>query len=199
MPRRYELKERARAQEATRQRIVDATVALHREVGPARTTVAEIARRAGVGRVTVYNHFPDDDRRCWPRASAQWLAEHPPPDPAAWAAIENPAQAAARARSRSSTRYFARQRGDARQLHARRRARRRRSPRCSTAGARRARARPCARPCSPAARCARARPPAQRRRRARARVLHLAAPDRARRASTDADAAKLMVRTIEAP
>src|SRR3954469_15733070 len=58
--RRYELKERARRQEETRQRIVDATVALHREVGPARTTVAEVARRAGVGRVTVYNHFPDD-------------------------------------------------------------------------------------------------------------------------------------------
>ena len=46
--RRYELKERARRQEETRRRIVEATAALHEEVGPARTTVAEIARRAGV-------------------------------------------------------------------------------------------------------------------------------------------------------
>jgi AcrR family transcriptional regulator len=91
MPRRYELKERARAQEATRQRIVDATVALHQEVGPARTTIAEIARRAGVGRVTVYNHFPDESALLG-ACSAQWAAENPPPDPAAWAAIENPAK-----------------------------------------------------------------------------------------------------------
>ena len=91
MARRYELKERARAQEATRQRIVDATVALHREVGPARTTVAEIARRAGVGRVTVYNHFPDETALIG-ACSAQWVAESPPPDPGAWAAIENPAK-----------------------------------------------------------------------------------------------------------
>src|SRR5436190_63027 len=57
--RKYELKERAERQEATRRRIVEATVALHEEVGPARTTVAEIARRAGVQRLTVYNHFPE--------------------------------------------------------------------------------------------------------------------------------------------
>jgi AcrR family transcriptional regulator len=86
MARRYELKERAVAQAETRRRIVDATVALHREVGPARTTVAEIARRAGVGRVTVYNHFPDDVALLG-ACSAQWVSEHPPPDPRAWAAI----------------------------------------------------------------------------------------------------------------
>lgn len=44
----------------TRRRIVDATVALHEEVGPARTTVAAIADRAGVSRPTVYAQFPDD-------------------------------------------------------------------------------------------------------------------------------------------
>jgi AcrR family transcriptional regulator len=58
-------------------------------VGPARTTVAEIARRAGVQRLTVYNHFPDDAsliRAC----SAHWNAAYPPPDPGAWAAIEDP-------------------------------------------------------------------------------------------------------------
>jgi AcrR family transcriptional regulator len=96
MARRYELKERARAQQETRQRIVDATVALHREVGPARTTVAEIARRAGVGRVTVYNHFPDETALLG-ACSAQWVAANPPPDPAGWAAIENPAKRLRRA------------------------------------------------------------------------------------------------------
>src|SRR4051812_45843258 len=91
-PRRpYELKERARRQEATRQRIVDATEELHREVGPARTTVAEIARRAGVGRVTVYAHFPDDASLLG-ACSAQFVARHPPPDPAAWAQVEDPAE-----------------------------------------------------------------------------------------------------------
>src|SRR3954467_8595234 len=87
--RRYELKERARRQEETRQRIVDATVALHREVGPARTTIAEVARRAGVGRVTVYNHFPDDVSLL-AACSAHFVASHPPPDPGAWAAIADP-------------------------------------------------------------------------------------------------------------
>jgi AcrR family transcriptional regulator len=88
-PRRYELKERAVRQEETRQRIVEATVALHREVGPARTTVTEVARRAGVGRVTVYNHFPDDVALLG-ACSAHFVAAHPPPDPTAWAAIHDP-------------------------------------------------------------------------------------------------------------
>ena len=56
--RRYELKARAERQRQTRERIVAATEALHREVGPARTTIADIARRAGVQRLTVYNTFP---------------------------------------------------------------------------------------------------------------------------------------------
>ena len=86
MPRHYELKERAVRQQETRQRIVDVTVALHREVGPARTTVTEIARRAGIGRVTVYNHFPDDVALLG-ACSAHFVARHPPPDPGAWAAI----------------------------------------------------------------------------------------------------------------
>ena len=91
MARRYELKERARSQEATRRRIVEATVELHREVGPARTTIAEIARRAGVGRVTVYNHFPDEAALLG-ACSAQFVTDNPPPDPGAWAAIEDPAR-----------------------------------------------------------------------------------------------------------
>ena len=54
----YQLKARADRQRQTRERIVAATEALHREVGPARTTIADIARRAGVQRLTVYNTFP---------------------------------------------------------------------------------------------------------------------------------------------
>ncbi len=87
--RRYELKERARRQQQTRRRIVDAAVALHGEIGPARTTVAEIARRAGVSRLTVYNHFPDD-LSLLGACSAQFIAGNPPPDPAAWAPITDP-------------------------------------------------------------------------------------------------------------
>src|SRR3954463_15950763 len=76
--RTYELKERARKQAETRQRIVEATAALHADVGPARTTVAEIARRAGVQRLTVYNHFPDE-RELFGACQALTLEEHPPP------------------------------------------------------------------------------------------------------------------------
>ena len=52
-------------------------------MGPARTTVAEVARRAGVTRVTVYTHFPED-RELFAACQGHWLAQHPPPalDPA---------------------------------------------------------------------------------------------------------------------
>ena len=81
-PRSYTKVRRAAAEEATRERIVSAMVALHEEVGPARTTVSAIADRAGVERLTVYRHFPDEPsmlRAC----SAHWTALHPlPPMPA---------------------------------------------------------------------------------------------------------------------
>ena len=57
--RKYELKARAESQRETRERITEAAAELHEEIGVARTTVAEIARRAGVQRLTVYNHFPE--------------------------------------------------------------------------------------------------------------------------------------------
>src|SRR3954454_10659808 len=77
--RRYELKAGAEAQQATRARIAAAAAALHEEVGIGRTTVADIARRAGVQRLTVYNHFPDL-HALLPACTAHWLTEHPPPD-----------------------------------------------------------------------------------------------------------------------
>ncbi len=77
--RRYELRARADQQQETRRRIVEATHALHAEVGPARTTVAEIARRAGVQRLTVYNHFPRE-QELFAACHGLHLARHPPPD-----------------------------------------------------------------------------------------------------------------------
>ena len=87
--RTYELKARATRQSETRERIVRATVELHREVGPARTTVAEIARRAGVQRLTVYNHFPELGELL-AACQGHWLSRHPPPDPGPALALDKP-------------------------------------------------------------------------------------------------------------
>ena len=77
--RKYDLKARAEAQQQTRQRIVQVTMELHKELGPAQTTISEIARRAGVQRLTVYNHFPHEAELVG-ACQAHWLALHPPPD-----------------------------------------------------------------------------------------------------------------------
>jgi AcrR family transcriptional regulator len=87
--RTYQLKARAARQAETRERIVRATVELHKEVGPARTTVAEIARRAGVQRLTVYNHFPELGRLL-AACQGHWLTRHPPPDPVPALSLEKP-------------------------------------------------------------------------------------------------------------
>jgi AcrR family transcriptional regulator len=91
MNRKYELKERARRQAQTRQRIVEAAVGLHTSVGPARTTISAIAERAGVERHTVYAHFPDD-RSLYRACSEHWRSEHPLPDLESLAAIDDPAR-----------------------------------------------------------------------------------------------------------
>lgn len=87
--RKYELKHRAERQDETRRRIIEKVVELHEEVGPARTTVVEIAKRAGVGRPTVYAHFPDD-RGLFRACARHWGEANPRPDPAAWADIADP-------------------------------------------------------------------------------------------------------------
>src|SRR5688500_11934560 len=84
----YELKERARRQEETRRRIVEATVDLHEKVGPARTTIAEIARRAGVQRLTVYKHFPSDSE-LFAACSGHYIEAHPRPDLSEALALED--------------------------------------------------------------------------------------------------------------
>lgn len=87
--RKYELKKRAERLAETRRRITEATVELHRTVGPAATHINEVARRAGVQRMTVYNHFPNDTALL-AACSAHWRALHPAPDLATWRAVADP-------------------------------------------------------------------------------------------------------------
>jgi len=87
--RKYELRSRAERMQETRRRIVEATVELHSTVGPARTTIAEVAGRAGVGRPTVYSHFPDE-RSLFQACSSYVLATDPPPDSSRWRRIPDP-------------------------------------------------------------------------------------------------------------
>jgi len=89
--RKYELGKRAEGQAETRRQIIEATVELHRTVGPAATQITEIARRAGVQRVTVYNNFPDEAALI-AACSAHWRALHPAPDPAGWLATTDPGE-----------------------------------------------------------------------------------------------------------
>jgi AcrR family transcriptional regulator len=77
--RKYELKARAESQRETRDRIARVAAELHEEKGVAHTTVAEIARRAGVTRLTVYNHFTDLSELL-PACAAHYEQLHPTPD-----------------------------------------------------------------------------------------------------------------------
>jgi AcrR family transcriptional regulator len=82
----YRLGRRAQQRDETRRRIVEATVELHSTLGPARTTVSQIAERAGVQRHTFYAHFPDE-RGLFEACSGLALERDPLPDPAAWREI----------------------------------------------------------------------------------------------------------------
>jgi AcrR family transcriptional regulator len=89
--RSYTLKKRAESRNSTRARIVAATMALHEELGPKNTTISAVAERAGVQRLTVYRHFPDETalfRAC----TSQWLDDHPPPDPGTWHTVAGTAR-----------------------------------------------------------------------------------------------------------
>jgi AcrR family transcriptional regulator len=74
----------------TRRRITEAAVELHGTLGPARTTFSAVAARAGVQRLTLYRHFPDETA-LFEACSSHWMAMNPPPDLAAWRAIADPA------------------------------------------------------------------------------------------------------------
>ncbi|WP_187369394.1 TetR/AcrR family transcriptional regulator [Baekduia soli] len=94
--RTYRKTRRADLEEETRRRITESAVALHEELGPARTSISAIAEHAGVRRSTVYRHFPDDES-LFAACSSHYRAAHPPPDPCAWAGIEDPARRTATA------------------------------------------------------------------------------------------------------
>jgi AcrR family transcriptional regulator len=82
---------RAELVDQTRRRIVEAAVELHGSIGPANTTVAAIAERAGVTRLTVYRHFPDDDSM-FGACTAHWAAQQNMPDLEAWLAESDPVE-----------------------------------------------------------------------------------------------------------
>ena len=89
--RKYELKARAESQRETRDRIARAAAELHEEKGVARTTVTEIARRADVTRLTVYNHFADLSELI-PACSAHYAGSHPLPDLGSALALDDPGE-----------------------------------------------------------------------------------------------------------
>jgi AcrR family transcriptional regulator len=87
--RRYRMNVRAESQEATRRRITESAVELHGTLGPARTTMSAIATHAGVRRSTLYRHFADEGE-VFEACSAHWMSDHPLPDIASWAQIQDP-------------------------------------------------------------------------------------------------------------
>ena len=89
-PRRYQLRKRAERQALTRTRIIDAALELNGQVGPVRTTVSAIAVRAGVERLTVYRHFPDE-QALLSACTDELFARHPLPDMNGWFAERHPA------------------------------------------------------------------------------------------------------------
>lgn len=85
----YRMRKRLGDVEETRQRIVDAAVALHSSVGPAKTTFSAVADLAGVQRSTVYRHFPDEEA-LFGACTSHWLASHPWPAPEDWRSASAP-------------------------------------------------------------------------------------------------------------
>lgn len=86
---------RAAAAERTRQRIVEAALALHAEQGIAATSWDQIAARAGVGVGTVYRHFPSLDElvpACGDVAMAIVALPDPAAAPALFADARRPAE-----------------------------------------------------------------------------------------------------------
>jgi AcrR family transcriptional regulator len=98
MARKYEMKRRAERMQDTRRRITEATVELHRTVGPARTTVSAIAEKAGVQRHTYYAHFPEV-KDLYQACTAHYLERNPLPDPSRWEQISGSEERLGRALS----------------------------------------------------------------------------------------------------
>jgi AcrR family transcriptional regulator len=86
MPRTYQLKRRAERQQETRRRIIEAAIELH---AAGDDSIASLARRAGVGRVTVYRHFPNE-RSLAVACTTAYFEAHPFPDPTSLADVRDP-------------------------------------------------------------------------------------------------------------
>jgi AcrR family transcriptional regulator len=86
--RRYTKRVRAAQEAETRARIVAAALLLFAETGPLGTTITAVAARAGVQRLTVYRHFADESA-LFLAAWARLVEQHPWPDPAEWATIDD--------------------------------------------------------------------------------------------------------------
>lgn len=89
MTRPYELKKRGQRQDQTRQKIVEAAIHLHQAQGIAATSMNDIAAQAGVGKVTVYRHFPNMATMVG-ACSGQYFERNPLPDFEAWRSIADP-------------------------------------------------------------------------------------------------------------
>jgi AcrR family transcriptional regulator len=87
----YQMKKRAVDVAVTRQRIVEAAVRLHGTVGPAATTISALAEEAGVTRLTVYRHFPDD-AALFAACSQHWASGQVLPSPQTWSQLSDAAQ-----------------------------------------------------------------------------------------------------------
>ena len=94
--RKYELKKRAGEMAKTHLRITEAAIDLHGTVGPARTTLSAVAKRAGVERRTLYRHFPNE-AELFAACSNHYFAANPWPDLDSWRAIRDPQQRLERA------------------------------------------------------------------------------------------------------
>jgi AcrR family transcriptional regulator len=94
--RKYELKRRAEEMADTHRRITDAAIDLHGTVGPSRTTMSAVAKRAGVERRTLYRHFPTE-ADLFAACSTHYFAANPWPDPDSWRAVGDPRQRLERA------------------------------------------------------------------------------------------------------
>ena len=94
--RKYELKKRAEEMAETHLRITEAAIDLHGTVGPSRTTLSAVAKRAGVERRTLYRHFPSEADLA-AACSTHYFTANPWPDLGDWHAIRDPQQRLARA------------------------------------------------------------------------------------------------------